>query len=155
MKKPLLITLSLFLIFSINASAQTDWEWDTHGIGFTTPAGFKVTVNNAEEFSAESDNVFITLSAWQDENINESDLADALVASAVEMGYDNVNDVEQIDYNDFLGYAAFGDKDGMNVVIGMLLDKESSTNLMVIVIFNPGNENTAERIVKSIYAYDE
>ncbi len=155
MKIFFLIIVSVFLVFSINTNAQTDWEWDTHGIGFTTPAGFKVTTNNAEEFSAESDNVFVTLSAWQDESVTEDVLADMLITMVTEMGYDELTDAVELDYEDFVGYGVEGTLDGVNAVMGTLLDTESGTNLIVIVVYLPGYESTAENILMSIYPYDE
>ncbi len=154
MKKFILVSVSVFLVFSISVSAQSEWEWDTHGIGFTTPSGFKVTTNNAEEFSAESENVFVTLSAWQDENVTVDNLEDTLITIAVELGYDQITDAEWVDHEDFEGYALNGTKDGVNAIIGTLLDTQSSTNLIVIVVYLPGYEYQAEQILMSIYPYD-
>ena len=78
--KILSTTLFALLLFSASVSAQVDMTWDTHGVGFKVPRGFVIETNNAEEFSAGNDNVFVTIAPIQDENITDDALA-AVVAA--------------------------------------------------------------------------
>ncbi len=146
--------LSLFLL-STSVQAQTDMEWDTHGVGFSVPNNFKIEANNAEEFTASNDNLYLSILPIQDETITKDDLVDAVDAFAKELQYDRVQEGDEIDIDDFTGYYIKGRKDGANAVLLALLDKESSTNLLVVIVYADGYENNAIKIAKSFYAYDK
>ncbi len=146
--------LSLFLL-TTTVSAQTDMEWDTHGVGFSVPDNFKIETNNAEEFTASNDNLYLSILPIQDETITKDDLADAVDAFAKELKYDRVQEGSEIDIDDFTGYYIKGRKDHANAVLLALLDKESSTNLLVVIVYADGYENSAVALAKSFYAYDK
>ncbi len=146
--------LSLFLLTN-TVHAQTDMEWDTHGVGFSVPDNFKIETNNAEEFTASNDNLYLSILPIQDETITKDDLSDAVDAFAKELKYDRVQEGDEIDIDDFTGYYIKGRKDGANAVLLALLDKDSSTNLLVVIVYADGYENNAIKIAKSFYAYDK
>ena len=152
--KNTLLTFS-FLALSAGAMlAQTDMVWDAHGVGFSVPENFKIEVNNREEFSAGNDNLYITIMPLQDETITDEDLADVVVVMAEEMEYDRIQEGDAIDIDDFTGYYVKGKKEGVNAVLLALLDKESSTNLFVAIVYNNGYEDEAVDMAASFYAYD-
>lgn len=146
--------LSLFLLTN-TVYGQTAMEWDTHGVGFSVPNNFKIETNNAEEFTASNDNLYLSILPIQDETITKDDLSDAVDAFAKELKYDRVQEGDEIDIDDFTGYYIKGRKDGANAVLLALLDKESSTNLLVVIVYADGYENNAIKIAKSFYAYDK
>ena len=150
-----LLTTLTFLLLSISMNAQTDMIWDTHGVGFTVPDDFKIETNNAEDFTAGNDALFLSILPWQDEAITEDDLADAVYAFAKELKYDRINEGDAIEIDDFTGYYIKGRKDGANAVLLALLDKESSTNLLVVIVYANGYEDAAVDIAASFYAYDK
>ena len=135
--------------------AQTDMIWDTHGVGFTVPDDFKIEVNNAEDFTAGNDELYLSILPWQDEMVTEDDLVDAVDAFAKELKYDRVHEGDVIEIDDFTGYYIKGRKDGANAVLLALLDKESSTNLLVVIVYADGYEDEAVNIASSFYAYDK
>lgn len=143
-----------WLVLCASANAQTTWEWDSHGVGFETPHGFSITTNNHEEFEAENDNVFVSISAWQDESITEDHLADFLIEFAVELEYDVISELSEIVHGDLVGFGADGTKDGTNVLIATFLDTKSGTNLIVVIGYQHGYDDTAADILASIYPYD-
>jgi hypothetical protein len=144
---------SLLLVTS-HLSAQTKMEWDLHGVGFTVPSDFAIEANNSEEFTAGNDHLFLSIYPIQDETITEDNLADAVVEMAVSMEYDVVDEADAIDIDDFTGYYVKGTLDAANVVVMALLDKKSSTNLLVVIAYDQGFENQAINIASSFYAYD-
>ncbi len=146
------IVFTMLLSFSLQA--QTDMIWDTHGVGFTVPDDFKIEENNAEEFTAGNDYMFLSILPIQDEWINEDDLADAVVEMAEGMEYDRIQEGDAIEIDDFTGYYIKGRKDGANAVFFALLDKESSTNLLLVIVYADEYEDAAVDIAVSIYAYD-
>ncbi len=149
----LLTTLfALFLVPSLHA--QTDMEWDTHGVGFTVPDNFKIETNNAEEFTAGNDELFLSILPIQDKTLTKDDLADAVVEMAKGLNYDRIQEGDEIDVDDFTGYYVKGRKDGVNAVFMALLDKESSTNLLVVIVYADDYEDDAVDIASSFYAYD-
>ncbi len=154
MKKIFILFLG-FILSVVVVNAQTQWEWDTHGIGFETPEGFKVDKNSEDMFTASSEHISVTLIPWQDETVTDNDLSGALVELAVEMEYDEITEVEVLEYEDFVGYGVSGSKDGSNAVIAILLDTESSTNLIVVIGFDEGYEDVASKILSGIYPYDK
>lgn len=144
-----LSTLSLNVI-----SAQTEMRWEMHGVGFTVPSDFKVSENNAEEYTASNDNLFLTIVPIQDEELSEENLAEAVLAMAKEMEYDALDEVDEIEIHDFTGYYIRGRKDGANAVVMALLDKLSSTNLLVVIVYADGHFEDAVDLAKSFVAFD-
>ncbi len=138
------------IVSFLNATSQTNWTWDSYGIVFQTPSDFKVTTDNSEEFSAENDNVFLTLTPWKDATVTKQNLADALKSIVKDMEYDDMSELDKVDSNDFTGYAVYGKKDGVKAIIATLLNKKSGTNLIVIIVFIDGYEKTAKKIAMSI-----
>ena len=150
------LALFAFLLVSVMASAQmTDMHWDTHGVGFKVPSDVRIKTNNAEEFTAENSNLFLAIAPVQAGELNEEHMADLTVEMAKGMGYDTVEEGDAIDIDDFTGYYIKGTKDGVNAVVMALMDKESSTNLLVVVVYNDGFEDKAVDILASFYAYDK
>ena len=143
----------LLLLCSNALTAQVDMTWDTHGVGFKVPRGFVIETNNAEEFSAGNDNIFVTIAPIQDENITTEDLADVVAAMVKEMDYDLVTDGDAVDVQNFTGYYVRGSKDGANAIVMALLDPESATNLIVVAIYSGDYEDDALMIVNSFYSY--
>lgn len=143
----------LLLFASQSTIAQVDMTWDTHRVGFKVPRGFQIETNNAEEFSAGNDNLFVTIAPIQDENITTDDLADVVDAMVNEMDYDLVTDGSAVDVNNFTGYYKRGSKDGSKAIVMALLDPESATNLIVVAIYSDESEDDALTVVNSFYSY--
>jgi hypothetical protein len=154
MKNYRLPLLLLLLVAHQALSAQTKMRWDKHGVGFTVPSNFKVETNNAEEYTASNDNLYLSIAPIQDENLTKEHLADAVIAMAKEMKYDVVKDADKIDIDDFTGYYVEGRKSGANAVMMALMDTKSSTNLLVVIVYADGFEKAAVNIAKSFFAYD-
>ena len=72
------------LFFSSFVHAQTDYEWDEYGIGFSVTDDFDVTVNNVKEFTAVSSDrlIGITILPWEDATVD----ADELDAYLIDFG---------------------------------------------------------------------
>jgi hypothetical protein len=136
-------------------SAQTDMHWDTHGVAFTVPDNFTITTNNAEEYSAENDNIALSIIPVQDENVTKEHLAEAVTEMAKGLDYDVISKAAEASIDDFEGYYVVGKKDGVNAIVMAILDTESSTNLLVVIVFANGFEKAAENIANSFQAYDE
>lgn len=150
-----LFTMLTLFFLTTTLNAQTDMEWDTHGVGFSVPDNFKIETNNAEEFTASNKNLYVSILPIQDESITKDDLAGAVDAFAKELKYDRIQEGDEIDIDDFTGYYIKGRKDHANAVLLALLDKESSTNLLVVIVYADGYEDQAVNIAKSFYAYDK
>ena len=149
--------LPAFLLLSVgsnNLVAQTEMRWNTHGVGFTVPSDFKVTTNNAEEYTANNDNLILSIAPIQDEDISKENLAEVVLAMATEMKYDALEEADEINVHDFTGYYIKGKKDGVNAVVIALLDKESSTNLVVVIAYDDNYFDEAVAIANSFFAYD-
>ncbi len=156
MKQPLQLTLVLFLAFIVQTvSAQKDWRWEQHGVGFSAPANMRITTNNASEFTAEGSDLLLSIYVEQDGEVTKETLAEALVAAAKELQYDEISDADELEIDDFEGYYVEGTKDGVGAFIITLLDKKSSTNLVVIIAFtSDGARDKAIDIADSFYAFD-
>ena len=150
----LLLLPMLFLLAQQGAFAQVELRWDTHGVGFSVPSNFKIETNNAEEFTASNDNLYLSIIPIQDENLTKDHLADAVIAMAKELNYDVVDEVDKADVDDFTGYYVKGRKEGVNAVLMAMMDTESSTNLLVVIVYADGYENKAVDIAGSFFAYD-
>ncbi|MBK8556383.1 MAG: hypothetical protein IPL65_11725 [Lewinellaceae bacterium] len=151
MKNRLLFAL---LFLSTAAFSQQKMLWDAHGIGFAVPSNFRVETNNVDEFSASNDNLYLSILPFQDEEITKDNLADAVLSAAHEMNYDHVTEVDEVDLQDFTGYYVLGEIEGVHAVIMAMMDTESSTNMMVVIVYNEGYERSAVEMAKSFFAYD-
>ncbi|MCF8246716.1 MAG: hypothetical protein K9J37_17510 [Saprospiraceae bacterium] len=144
--------IGLFFL-SAQLTAQVDMVWETHRVGFKVPRGFVVDTNTGEEFSAGNDNVYLTISPIQDENITTDDLVDLVDVMVKEMDYDLVTDGDAVNVQNFTGYYARGSKDGANAIVMALLDPSSATNLIVVVIYSGDFEDAALATVNSFFSY--
>lgn len=144
-----------FISFANTTFAQKDWQWPAHGVGFSAPSNLKVTTNNDNEFSAEGSDIFLTIQPIQDASITEDHLAEALVAVAEEMEYEDIHAADALQIDDFVGYFVEGTKDGVGAFIVLLLDKKSSTNLVIVMAYTSDAGRTkAIAIGDSFYAFD-
>ncbi len=149
---------SLLVAFTLTlgtAFAQQDWQWAQHGVGFNAPANLRITTNNASEFTAEGSDLVLSIYVEQDGEVTEDQLAEALVAAAEEMKYDEITAVDELEIDDFKGYFVEGTKDGIGAFIITLLDKKSSTNLVVVIVYtSDSGREKAIKIGDSFYAFD-
>jgi hypothetical protein len=156
MKKSAIFILALFMSAAITfqAQAQEEWVWDEYGIAFILADGMKVTQNDGETFTAERNNLFFSIVPVVDSEINEDDLAEAVIAMAVEMEYDGIEDADELELNDLVGFYVEGTKDGAGAFVIALLDKESASNYLVIIVFDDDSRDEAMEMALSLYAYD-
>ncbi len=149
-------TLLLATLFLAQQSvfAQQEMRWDTHGVGFIVPENFKIETNNAEEYTASNDNLFLSIIPIQDENLTTDHLAEAVVEMAKELEYDVVDVADEATMQDFTGYYVIGQKDGVNALLMAMMDTESSTNLLVVIVYADNSERMALKIANSFFAYD-
>lgn len=155
LNRSLVLLAALFLLSLQGVYAQTEMRWDTHGVGFTVPSNFKIETNNAEEYTASNKNLYLSIIPIQDENLTKDHLADAVIEMAKGLEYDVVDEVDKADVDDFTGYYVKGRKDGVNAVLMALMDTESSTNLLVVIIYADGYEDAAVDLAGSFFAYDK
>lgn len=150
----LLMVIVFSTVFTLQAQAQEEWVWDEYGIGFTLAKGMKVTENDGETFTAERDNLFLTITPIKDEEITEGDLAMAVFTMAKEMEYDGIEDADKLELDDLIGYYVEGTKDGAGAFVIALLDQESESNYLVIIVFDDDSRDEAIEMAQSLYAYD-
>ena len=156
MRKLFKATLFLACVLLTNtAFAQKDWRWDNHGVGFSAPSNLAVSTNNAQEFVAESSDLLLSIYAEQDAEVTEEHLAEALIAIATEMEYDNITAADELQIQDFKGFFVEGTKDGIGAFILTLLDHRSNTNLVVVIAYtSDAARKKALALGDSFYAYD-
>lgn len=144
-----------FFFLANTAFAQKDWRWENHGVGFSAPENLRVTTNNAEEFTAEGSDLLLSIYVEQDGEVTEETLAEALIAAATEMEYDEISTADALEIHDFVGYFVEGTKDGVGAFIITLLDKKSSTNLVIVIAYTTdAARKKAIAIGDSFYAFD-
>ncbi len=146
------ITLLLSFIFSGNLVAQTEWKWDSHNIAFSTPENFKVSTNNDNIFQAENNEISLTIAPWQDKAVNDATIVDALVKLAADMAYDDITDARKLAFEKFSGYGINGKKGEDNAAILILINTESSSNIVVIIAYSVAAEKSASEILSSLHS---
>jgi hypothetical protein len=148
--------LGLFLLLSVLSfplfSQYVEMEWEAHQIGFKVPYDFKILNNNYEEFSAENENLFLTIIPFQDENVDNGDIAEALLTAANDFDYDIVSEVGELELTNLEGYYVNGTKDGVNAVFMFLLDPDTSTNLAVTIVYSDDYFDEAVEVASSFYS---
>ena len=156
-----LFTLFLLMFIFTSLQAQQEYEWEEYNIGFEVESDFRVDVNNSDEFTAISsdDEITITILPWKDRSIDEDDLADIAMELAVEMEYDAGDDIEgdKLEIEDFKGYYVYlgqQDASSVNVVFAVLLNNTSSTNLIIAIQFEKGNDDEVVELMKILHTLD-
>jgi hypothetical protein len=149
-----LFILAIAAATPFTATAQTDMLWDSWGLAFTLERGMKITENNGEAFTAERDDLFLTISPVEDAWTDEDDLADAVILMMEEMDFDRISDADEMEMNDLYGYYIEGKKDGAMAVVMALMDQESDRNFLLALVFTAESRDAAIRIAQSMYAYD-
>ncbi len=145
----------LAVLFSVGTLfAQDDYTWDAHGVGFSVPSDFIVQSNADNEFSASSGDVYLSIASWEDESVDKEGLEDAAVDAALELNLDELTDADELEIDVFVGYYVEGAKNGLNAFIATLLDTESDTNIVVIIVYKDGHEDEATNIILSLYGYE-
>ena len=156
MRKLFQFTLLLSFFLASNAAySQINWQWDDHGVGFSAPENLRVVTNNADEFTALGRDLQVTIRPLDNGSITEEHLAEVLITAAQDMQYDEISDIDVLEVDDFTGYYVEGVKYGEGALIITLLDKNSSTNLVVVVVYGTDEaRDQAIEIVGSFYAFD-
>lgn len=137
------------------AAAATDMVWDTYGLGFSLPSGMQITENNRDIFSAERDDLLLTIIPFKEGSVNAEDLADFLIAMAERFEYDVVTDVDEVALDELYGFYTEGEKDGGQALLVALMDEESDSNYFVILVYNGASRDLAIETMISFYPYDK
>lgn len=153
--------LASLMVLSAPAMAQDTYVWDEYGIGFTVAGDMIVDDSDPDAFNAVSSDglISISLSPWADEDVDEETLGQATLEMAMEMYVFDDSDVDgdyvEIDtYNGFYLVVAPSDYDAPDfMLIALLLDTESDTNLVAAIGFEDGNEDEAIAILNSLFSY--
>ena len=154
--KQLTSFLVIAVFFTMNVQAQMiDMLWDDHGVAFSVPKSFVETTSTGEEYTASNDNIMLSIIPIQSADLDKSHMAQATLDMAKELGYDSIEAASEAEVDDFVGYFIKGTKDGVHAVVMTLMDTESSTNLIVVIVYADGYENQAVEIAESFRAYDK
>ena len=157
MKKNTLILTVIFLCIAAFTYAQTEYEWEHYGVGFSVTEDFEVEVNNEKEFTAVSSDGLIDISVlpWSDGTVNEDDLDEHLIDFASEI-FDEADDLvaDDLEIDDFIGSFLVAQQNEALILAAFMLDIHSQTNVTVQITFEEGNEDEAIKILESFYAFD-
>lgn len=150
-----LLTFGFVLASIPLAVGQTDMQWDSYGLGFTLERGMRITTNDGEEFTAERQELFITIHPLTNEYVTEDDLIDAVIMMAKDMEYDDISDADVLELDDLIGVYIEGKTEGTSSFVIALMDTESAQNYIVIVLFEDNFRDEAIDMILSFYPYDE
>src|SRR5690606_22385755 len=100
MKKQLLFIAmaflaQLFISNKVDAQELEAWEW-SKGVVFNTYSDMTEEVNNAEEFSARSNNIYIYYSVMTFDFDSYEDMGRQLGELAIEMGFSSDSEIDEI-----------------------------------------------------------
>ena len=163
--KQVLLGFSAALILTgLSASislAQDSYEWDRYGIGFSVAEDMLIEENSDDAFTVVSPDgeIAVSISPWADGFVDEDSLAEAAISMAIDLYYidDSEIDGDYIEIDSFNGYyvlAAPGTDEGPDfILLALLLDTESDTNIVAAIAFEDGNEYEAVDILESLYSY--
>ncbi len=154
MKKFLFLLLTGWLLALPSLTAQTDMIWEDFGLGFRLPPGMVITENDGETFTAENDDLVLSIVPVKDRSFTEDDLADAVIAMADELEYDEITDAHELELNDLYGFYVEGDKDGVQAVVIALMDTLSANNYLAVIAYTKKARQKAIDLARSFYAFD-
>ncbi|MCB0551909.1 MAG: hypothetical protein KDD02_00045 [Phaeodactylibacter sp.] len=147
--------LALAAIIPSTLSAQTQMVWDDWGLGFTLAPGMRITENNGETFSAERDDLHLSITPVEDAWAYEEDLANAVLIMMDAMEFERITDADEMQLNDLYGYFIEGQSQGVQAVVMALMDTASHRNFLVTMVYLPESRNQAINLFKSMYAYGD
>lgn len=150
MKKASFIIV-FFLGFNF-AFAQTTWQWKQHNLKFSLPAGFKVKVNDANQFQAKGVGIEFDIFVWQDGKVTAKDMKNTLIALA-DTYIDHIGHYDEHDIDGFEGAYVVGDYNGKKTIFFGFIDKKGGTNFFAEVIFDEDDHEALDEafhIVDSI-----
>lgn len=163
--KSILFTLIIGIFGLISSTSLMSQEYiisDSYGIGFAVASDFNVYQNDYDLLNAVSSDGLLSISVepWLDNSVTLDNVYDAVVYLARGANYLNqgavAGDYIQIDY--FNGYFLVcapniqGSYD--YIIIAILLDIYSNTNLAVTIGYQEGHFEEARDMLLSFYAYD-
>lgn len=143
------------------AFAQDTYEWDAYGVGFSVASDVIIQQSSSDSFTAVTSDgeIAINISPWLDETVDTDGLAEATISMAIELyAFDDSEvDGDYIEIDSFDGYYLIASQDGFDepdyLLVAVLLDTESETNLIVVIGFDDGNDEEALDILTSLYSY--
>ncbi len=155
MKKTIgwMLLLVLFFAFQAeNLSAQMkDIVSKSLNIGMAVPEGFKIITNNADLFAAHDNEIMVTISPFSLPGLNLDNMTTALTNHAELLGYRNLSSAETIELNGFQGCYAIGKYNREGVLVILLMNQSTKSNLYVSITYPPVIEKTALYIANSFY----
>lgn len=136
-------------------SAQTQMVWDDWGLGFTLAPGMRIVENNGEVFTAEREDLHLSITPVEDAWAYEEDLANAVLIMMEAMEFERITDADEMQLNDLYGYFIEGQSQGVQAVVMALMDTASHRNFLVTMVYLPESRNQAINLFKSMYAYGD
>lgn len=139
----------------INGNIGLETKIEIGGSGVTGGFEYKASkrFGQTQEVGTDVTNV-LNYTLADDDGGDIFDLSKGVTAAAKEFDFQVINAVSEADVDYYEGYAVQGTKDGLNALISLLLDKESSTNLVISLVYRDERLKTVQKIYDSIYAYD-
>ena len=147
-------SFSIFLIFSFvflhNSNAQQTYTWNEYGIGFTLADDFVEEANSIDEFSATGDGMSMSIIPFKDSSVSDNDITAYTIEIAQSLNLQEIDDVNVLEMNDFIGGYVEGYKDGVKIFLMGLIDPDTDTNFFVIITFVDQDVNATEEAINIV-----
>lgn len=146
----MMFSIICLFISSMAFGQYVELNMEQYGVSFMVPDDFEVTEND-ESFKGNNEFLHLGIFPFHDENVNFDDLAEATIEVAEGMEYDVVSDVGIMELSGLIGYYVDCRKDDVNAFVMTLLNPETSTNLIVVIIYADDMFDQAVDIGASFY----
>ncbi len=141
-------------LFASNALfSQTDYFWDYYKIAVTLPSDFKELLDNDNEFEAKGDGMHLYMYIFDDHKVSLKDMNSETKKVARQLKFDVTDETTEISDNEFAGRYVLGYKDGRQIMLAGMIQKNNDTNLWIAIEFADGDkeaEHEGIRIINSL-----
>jgi len=155
MKKQLLFIAmaflaQLFISNKVDAQELEAWEW-SKGVVFNTYSDMTEEVNNAEEFSARSNNIYIYYSVMTFDFDSYEDMGRQLGELAIEMGFSSDSEIDEINTASLPGAYILGKIKGDNAILFLIGNDVKNVAVVGYMEYKTGYKRQALELAKNIY----
>ncbi len=133
--------------------AQTDYFWDYYKIAVTLPSDFKELMDTDNEFEAKGDGMHLYMYIFDDHKVSLKDMNSETKKVARQLKFDVTDETTEINDDEFAGRYVLGYKDGKQIMLAGMIQKNNDTNLWITIEFADGDkeaEREGIRIINSM-----
>lgn len=141
----------LVCLFSTGAVfSQNDYVWDYYKLQVTLPNDFKEIMDNENEFEVKGDGMELYMYVFADHHVTLEEMNTETVKVARQLKFEVTDQTTEINDDEFAGRYVLGYKDGIQIMVAGMIQKNNGTNLWIAIAFADGDKEAEHEGIKII-----